>query len=58
MVLGIRRYDLDPAFNAKDFSWAPLIVLEGPTDAPTYDYILRPTVDFFDQHDPGETSPS
>lgn len=52
-VLGLRRFDLDPAANAKDFSWAPLIILQGPTEPVTFEYILAPSVDFFYCHDPG-----
>lgn len=52
-VMGIRRFDLHPAFNAKDMSWGPFLVLEGDTEPQTFEFILEPTFVFFARHDPG-----
>jgi hypothetical protein len=34
-------------------AWKVLLVIEGPDEPTTYDYMLKPTVDFFARHDPG-----
>jgi hypothetical protein len=53
-VIGLRRYDLHPDSRAKKFAWIPIIVLEGPTEPLSLQFILRPLIDFFKKHDPGE----
>lgn len=55
-IVGVRRYDLHVAKNASCLSWQPLIILEGPTEPSQLEDILKPTVDFFVNHDPGTSS--
>lgn len=52
-VIGIRRLDVGPEYRGKKVTWAPVLVLEGPTEPPCLDSILQPLVDFFVAHSPG-----
>lgn len=56
VALALRRYDIDPAHNARRCAWQELIVTAGPTEPPSYDSILGPTVDFFKKYDIGTFS--
>lgn len=53
LVVGLRRLDVGAEFRGKQMTWAPLIVIEGPTEPPTLNHILRPTVKYFCDHNPG-----
>jgi len=52
-VIGIRRLDVGPEYRGKKVTWAPVLVLEGPTEPPCLESILQPLVDFFVAHSPG-----
>lgn len=53
IVWGIRMQELHPAMAAKHDAWAPLGVVQGPTEPRSMDGILSSAVDFFARHDPG-----
>ena len=49
----IKRQDVREDCTSKRYTWAPLIILTGPTEPPVMDHIMEPTVDFFYEHDKG-----
>lgn len=53
VIWGIRLQELHPALAAKHDAWAPLGVVQGPTEPRNMDSILSSAVDFFARHDPG-----
>lgn len=52
-IVGIRRLDVGAEYNGKRMTWAPVIILEGPSEPPSLSSILQPTIDFFSDHCPG-----
>lgn len=56
VVIALRRFDIDPAHNARRCAWDELIVTAGPSEPPAYDSILQPTIDFFKKYDIGVIS--
>jgi hypothetical protein len=55
-ILGLRRFDVDPALNAQRCAWGVLLVLAGPSEPPAFDSILAPTIQFFSDHDIGRVA--
>lgn len=53
MVVGVRRLDVAASSRGKRFTFAPLMILEGPNEPPTMKYILANLVQFFRDHSPG-----
>ena len=55
-VIGIRRLDVGAEYRGKKGTWAPVIVLEGPTEPPNLQWILQELVAAFVAHAPGLSS--
>lgn len=53
LIWGIKLFGLPPALAAKHDAWAPLGVVQGPTEPGDFGSIFGSLNDFFCQHDPG-----
>eukprot|EP00892_Ulva_mutabilis_P005904 jgi/Ulvmu1/3686/UM017_0102.1 len=53
LIWGIRLQELHDGMAAKNDTWAPLGVVEGPTEPNRLDSVLESLEDFFLAHDPG-----
>lgn len=57
LLWGLKLQDRDPTVAAKDDTWAPLGMCEGPTEPKNMDSILERILQFFKDHDPGALHP-
>ena len=57
MIWGLKLQDRDPANAAKDDTWAPVGVAEGPTEPKQMTGLLETLLDWFLEHDPGALDP-
>ena len=53
LIWGMRLQDLHEGMHAKNDTWAPLGVVEGPTEPTRLDGIFESLEEFFLAHDPG-----
>lgn len=56
VIWGLKLQDRNPTTAAKDDTWAPLGIVEGPTEPRKLDSILARVIQFFTDHDPGTFS--
>ena len=55
LVCGLKLLGLLPEDASKNEYWAPYLVVNGPTEPQTLQFILAPLLRFFVDHDPGAT---
>lgn len=53
IIWGLKLQDRDPTVASKDDTWAPLGVVQGPTEPKNMASILGSVQAFFMAHDPG-----
>lgn len=53
LIWGMKLFGLPPELAAKHDAWAPLGVVQGPTEPGNLSSIFRSLNDFFYAHDPG-----
>lgn len=54
LIWGLRLHDLPPELAHANTSWAPLGLVQGPNEPTRMAGLLKPVVEFFAKHDPGE----
>ena len=56
IIWGLKIHGMHPAFAAKNDTWIPLGVVQGPTEPKMMESILQSLLEFFMAHDPGDPS--
>lgn len=55
LACGLKLTDAPEGLQAKNITWSPVCVVQGPTEPGSYHDVMGPILEFFEKHDPGVT---
>lgn len=53
LACGLKLTDAPEGLQAKNITWSPVCIVQGPTEPGSYHDVMAPIIEFFEKHDPG-----